>query len=388
MEIPLIIAAIQRAHQDVQNNIPGAQQRLLSLSYKLSASIETPAQSIWKTFYSDPLKASVLRTASDLDIFSTLKSAAGPVACSDLAAPKNASPALVRRLVAFLVSVNVIAESGVDQYVATPLSDALTEAKYKGGIIYGHDVVARSTWQISDYLRDRGYQNPADPVDAPLQEAFGTKEHFFPFISKDPLLIGSFNDFMGAYRDGKESWLNFFPFEDRVLKDANPTEKVLVDVGGGLGHDLTAVVKAVPDLRGRVVLQDREEVIAGIQHLDESIEKQAHDFFTPQAVKAKAYYLHSVLHDWDDESCVKILQNLMPAMGQESKILIHDLVMSDKDPDWSVTAMDLAMMALGSVKERTESEWRALVGRAGLKVNRVYSPFDRSSEWIIEAGLP
>ncbi|KAF4553058.1 O-methyltransferase domain-containing protein 8 [Elsinoe fawcettii] len=382
-----IINEIVQCQKDIEKNVPGARERLLPLTYDLSAAVETPAQTIWKTFYSDPLKASVLRVAHDLKIFETLKNAKEFKDSHRLAAPTKADPTLVRRVAAFLVSVNVIAEAGPDTYVSTPISDALTEARYIGGIVYGHDVVAKSAWQIPDYLRDRRYQNPSNPVDAPLQEAFGTKEHFFPFISKNPLLIGSFNDFMGAYREGKESWSNFYRFQEKVLEGDSEAQTVLVDIGGGLGHDLTAVVKKIPEAKGKVILQDRDEVIASINDLEEGVEKQAHDFFTPQQVKAKAYYLHSVLHDWDDDSCVKILRNLIPAMDKGSKILIHDLVVADENPDWSVTAMDLAMMALGSVKERAESEWRALVEKAGLKVSGVYQPFDASSEWIIEAEL-
>lgn len=100
------------------------------------------------------------------------------------------------------------------------------------------------------------------------------------------------------------------------------------------------------------------------------------------------YHLHSVLHDWDDESCLKILANIKPAMRRGySKILINDLVVPDREAGWFITAMDLCMMSLGSVKERTEADWRALINRSGLVVGDIRT-FEAGSESIIELSLP
>lgn len=67
---------------------------------------------------------------------------------------------------------------------------------------------------------------------------------------------------------------------------------------------------------------------------------------------ARAYYLHSVLHDWDDASCVKILRNIVTAMQPGySKVLINENVVPDVGAVWSITSMDWLMMALGAVRE-------------------------------------
>lgn len=72
---------------------------------------------------------------------------------------------------------------------------------------------------------------------------------------------------------------------------------------------------------------------------------------------AKAYYLHSVLHDWDGEKSVQILKLLVPALQKGySKILINENVVPDAGVSWSITAMDFLMMALGAVRERTEKQ--------------------------------
>jgi hypothetical protein len=90
--------------------------------------------------------------------------------------------------------------------------------------------------------------------------------------------------------------------------------------------------KAVPEYKGRLVLQELEEVIgtAKANGVGEGnrIELQVHDIFGPQTIKgARAYFMRSVLHDWPDEQCRKILLNLKDAMEPGySTILINDHV--------------------------------------------------------------
>ena len=115
-----------------------------------------------------------------------------------------------------------------------------------------------------------------------------------------------------------------------------------------------------------------------------------HDFFTPQPVHgARAYYLHSVLHDWPDLNASQILDNLRPALKKGySKLLINELVVLDTISSSSpqVTSFDLAMLGLCAAHERTESMWRALLEQAGFHVVKVWTN-DASVESIIEAEI-
>ena len=102
---------------------------------------------------------------------------------------------------------------------------------------------------------------------------------------------------------------------------------------------------------------------------------------------ARAYYLHSVLHDWDDASSLKILRNIVPAMRPGySKLLINENVVPDVGASWSITSMDWLMMALGAVRERTEKQWKDLLAQAGLKVSGVWT-YDQGTESLIEAEI-
>ena len=100
---------------------------------------------------------------------------------------------------------------------------------------------------------------------------------------------------------------------------------------------------------------------------------------------ARAYYLHSILHDWDDASCLRILRNIVPTMEPgHSRLLINENVVPDVGAAWSITSMDWLMMALGAVRERRETQWKALLEQAGLRVSGIWT-YEQGTESLIEA---
>lgn len=91
--------------------------------------------------------------------------------------------------------------------------------------------------------------------------------------------------------------------------------------------------------------------------------------------------------DWPDETAETILKNTATAMEKGySKLLIYEAVVSDRKPNPRSVATDLIMMSLLSGKERTETDWKQLFTRAGLRVVKIWSSA-RCSESIIEAEL-
>lgn len=75
------------------------------------------------------------------------------------------------------------------------------------------------------------------------------------------------------------------------------------------------------------------------------------------------------MHDWSDDRCRDILSNIQGAMGPESRILIHERVMSNP-PSSNSAVDDLAMLNLGG-KERTEADWRKFFGSVHLKILKI-----------------
>jgi hypothetical protein len=155
-----------------------------------------------------------------------------------------------------------------------------------------------------------------------------------------------------------------------------PAKGTVVDVGGGRGGLLHAVLSRNDGLTG--VLLDHESVVAdhrlNAADISGRWETMAGDFFTDMPAGADVYMLKRILHDWDDDHCVRLLQNCRRAMADEGRILVIDTVVPQgNDPDPSKLS-DLAMMIVFDGKERTEDELSELFSAAGLKLSRVFAP--------------
>ncbi len=94
---------------------------------------------------------------------------------------------------------------------------------------------------------------------------------------------------MEGQRRGRKAWYDNFPAENLVRKGVNNdvASVLMVDVGGGRGHELEDFRKRYPDMAGRLILEDLPETINDIARLDESMERIEYDFFTPQPVKGE-----------------------------------------------------------------------------------------------------
>lgn len=116
-----------------------------------------------------------------------------------------------------------------------------------------------------------------------------------------------------------------------------------------------------------------------------------HDFLKEQPVKgARAYFMHSIMHDWPDDVCQKILAPLAAAMKPGySKLLIFDVVIPDTGAYWEATAGDILMMTQLSAVERTEQQWHDLVEGSGLglKLVKFWRGDSSAVENVIECEL-
>ncbi|OTA55120.1 putative O-methyltransferase [Hypoxylon sp. EC38] len=389
-----ILTQLQAAGSAYAENKPGAREQLLNLSHALISSVELPSEAIQRMGWAEPARAAHCRIAVDLNLFELLsKSGASGLSAAELAAKTGANEVLISRILKHLAAMNIVAESGADKYVATPLSNAFTEPRYRAGLIYTYDVAGPSFRGLPEYLKSIKYALPTSLTDGPFQAAHKTQLPFFAWLDKNPPYLELFNSYMAAYRAGKPSWVDpgFYPVSERLAEGfgdkTGDNQVLLVDVGGGLGHDLRELKEKHPSLPGKLILQDRAEVISTVSGQN-VFEAAAHDFFTPQPVKgARAYYLHSVLHDWGDDDCVRILEQLKPAFKPGySRLLINEIIVPNRNPTWPVTSMDQLVFVLGAMRERTQADWERLLNRAGYRITRIYS-YEMGSESLIEAEI-
>lgn len=240
------------------------------------------------------------------------------------------------------------------------------------------------------FLDRTGYKH-VNGSPGPFQDSNNTEDGMFAYLMKHPEMMNNFNAFMAGSLKMRPEWFKAFPVHDILLKDAKRDDSeavLLVDIGGGEGHDVAAFRAAYPDAPGKLILQDLPPVIDNIKSLDAGIERQKHDFFTPQPVKgARAYYMRYIFHDWPDHSCVEIMKHIADAMVPGySKFLIFEWVLPAKDVPLYPAQLDINMMVLLNGMERTEEQWIALLSQAGLKVTAFHKGGD-AAEGLIEAEL-
>ena len=190
-----------------------------------------------------------------------------------------------------------------------------------------------------------------------------------------------------AYRS--EEWFDFYPVKQKLM--AKDSEVVLVDIGGGIGHDISEVRSKFLNLPGRMVLQDLPHVIDSIpQPLPSSIETMKYDMFTEQPIKgAKAYYMRTVLHDWPNKQALVALNRIREAMAPESILLLNENSLPPNNVPAFSAHLDFSMMELTGSLERTEQQWIDLVTEAGLKVVKIWKPSSQTFGFnlLLEAVL-
>jgi O-methyltransferase/methyltransferase family protein len=143
--------------------------------------------------------------------------------------------------------------------------------------------------------------------------------------------------------------------------------QTIVDIGGGEGALMEAILNAYPQLRG--VLFDLPEVIRDARPgLAERCRVVEGSFFDPVPEGGDAYMLSRVLHDWNDDCAVAILQNIRRAMAQGTFLFVIERILEPESPSLEATLSDLGMMVMNGGRERTRSEFEVLLAAAQFNV--------------------
>jgi len=150
-----------------------------------------------------------------------------------------------------------------------------------------------------------------------------------------------------------------------------PTSGTVVDVGGGRGALLAALLETAPALHG--TLFDLPEVIAGVSRPDlgDRLTLAAGDFFREVPAGADAYLLSHVLHDWPDSRAARILERVAAAATPTSRVLVIENVRPRSGGGLLLAYLDLQMLAAWEGRERTLDEYRDLLRGAGLALTDV-----------------
>ncbi|KAL4791471.1 S-adenosyl-L-methionine-dependent methyltransferase [Aspergillus venezuelensis] len=367
----------------------------LDAARHLVYALETPREAMIRYCWSQSTVYAAIETCVDLGVFPILAKDDTPKTALELAEATGAEPLLLARLLKHLSTMGVIAETAEDTYRRNGFSTSLSNERYGSAYPCMTNCITYGITSLPSHLKKTNYRNPTDGTNTGFQEGYRTSSHLFEFLRQNPLYAEQFNHHMTAYHQGRPSWMDegFFPVNSLVEgQNIGAEDVLLIDVGGGVGHDLAEFRRKHPSLPGRLLLQDLPDVVEQAktqnQAVGKTIEPVPHNFFEEQPVKgARAYYMHSVLHDWADSDCRRILSNLAAAMKPGySKVLINENVIPSTNAYWESTSLDIIMMADFASQERTEKQWHALVESVGLKIVKIWTR-RRGVESLIECEL-
>jgi C-methyltransferase len=151
--------------------------------------------------------------------------------------------------------------------------------------------------------------------------------------------------------------------------------RTIIDVGGGHGRLLAAILAATPAAQG--VLFDLPQVVAGAEPLlrkhdvADRVRVAEGSFFDRVPGGGDAYILKNVIHDWPDDRAVQILRNVRAATATGTTVLLVEFVMPNHNREFPGKLVDLQMLVEVGARERTASEYRHLLEQAGLRMTRV-----------------
>ncbi|WP_039937300.1 methyltransferase [Streptomyces himastatinicus] len=284
-----------------------------------------------------------------------------PTRVQDIAERAGADPDLVGRLLRALAAFGVFSPAGTDRFTHSRLSSILRTDALEGGGVFLQTV--RDEWMGGSWTGLTEAVRTGSPA-LPARHGKSLFEYFATDAPREgetfneamTLMVGSMNEVLAEHIDvgGATRY---------------------VDVGGGQGTMLRAVLRRNPELRG--VLFDLEQALTEVHEelrtgdLSGRCEIVPGDGLRSVPDDADIYQMRTVLHMWDDETCVRLLRNCARAAKPGARIIVIDQLVDPERPDPMSTLMDLQMFLIAGGRERSEQEFASLFERAGLEFTRV-----------------
>ena len=301
---------------------------------------ERPAEAVLWDFLRGAHMTKALAVAAELGLADAL--GAGLRRVDDLAAAAGVDPDALQRLLRALASDGVFEEREPGVFANTPASERLRSdgwpefARLFGGVFY------RAVEDLDRAVRTGSATFPA---------AFGSD--FWPWLAAHAEEREAFDAAMAGGKSASAGRLGELEWRDG---------ETVVDVGGGNGALLVALLARRPGLRG--IVFDLPETERDESTFGDELEFIAGSFFE-RVPSGDAYLLSAILHDWDDEHAGSILRTTRDSAHADSRLLILESVIPPGNEPNGAKWLDLLMLILAGGRERTEPEWRALLTGSG-----------------------
>ena len=318
----------------------------------------TPAPAAMMEMIVATWTSQAITVAAQLGVADAL--ANGPLSIEELAAQVGADADALRRLLRALIGKGIFRHRRDGRYELNSLAGTLRS-----------NAPISMTWAAQFYGSREQRERWTLMVDSirtgsTVVPAMRGKESF-DYFAGEPELAELFNQTMTSVSELTDGTVVAgYDF------GAYPT---IVDVGGGHGPLLAAILAGAPASRG--VLYDLPRVVANAPSLlrehrvADRVRIAEGSFFDSVPAGGDAYILKNIIHDWPDEKAVQILRNVRAAAGPRATVLLVELVIPNHDRDFPGKWVDLEMLLNLGARERTTAEYRDLLSQAGFQMTRV-----------------
>lgn len=315
--------------------------------------------------------AQTIFAATKLGIADVL--APGPLTAAEVAARIGADPDATHRLLRSLAMQSIFTERGDGRFAMTSAAQALrTDSPMSIRpllLMLGHPLYWEHWGNLADSVRSGRTS---------IETVYG--HPLFEVLDREPEVAQTFNDARTC-----ASAMTIPP----VLAACDFSHAgTIIDVGGGNGQLLAAVLGAAPQARG--VLFEQKSLEAGAREIFEPAgvldrtRLETGSFFDAVPTGGDIYLLKHVIHDWDDDLAAKILHNVHQAMTPTASLLLIESVIPPRNRPHFGKYLDLDMLIFSGGRERTQDEFSTLLQDNGFHLKRVLPTVTHLS--IIEAS--
>ncbi|MFC2951414.1 methyltransferase [Marinicaulis aureus] len=277
-----------------------------------------------------------------------------PMAMEALADKAGLKTDMLRRVMTFLASQEVVKIDGEDRV--------------------SHTARSRAFQARQEAVRWLNVNFPAGlKLDEALRTGVAAFEHhygqpLFDYLSERPVIADEFGRLMSSITSGIEAFI----FSNHAFK---PFTRA-VDIGGSHGQLMSRLLTEYPSAMGVIfdlpgTAAQAEKNLAA-SPLKERIEIIGGDFFKAVPAGGDLYLMKQILHDWGDEECVTILKNIRAAIAQGGRLAIIDFILPETPTPHPGYALDINMLCLlAGGRERRLSEFEEIFSKAGFALDRV-----------------
>ena len=314
-------------------------------------------------------KSQILYSGVKLGIFDVVNS--NPRSAEEIAKHLSLDPALSYRLLRALSSLGLLSEHHDRRFSVTPMGEFLhsnNPQTLRGVALLEEGPEHYAIWKHLTAMIKEGRQ------DGFVRE-FG--QRIFDYARDHPSYAEVFNQAMSSYSANQTRWV----LEALDGYDFAKIQRIC-DVGGGHGHLICNLLLRYPHLTGTIlemeqVIQDKTLLWANKMGIAADRCNYVSGNMFNEVPSSDAYFMKMILHDWDDEECLKILSNIHRASGAHGRLFVVEHIVPGPETPHFSKLFDVHMLCALTGRERTEEEYLSLLKQAGF--NHVQTHFPQSN---------